>query len=85
MGGSLVLKHPLSTSESYVLDYERVEMETRYVAKYYNLSDIMDFLRDDFELMSIERTFTEENLGKDIEDVERDFRARQMWIHLIKK
>ena len=57
----------------------------RYVAKYYNLSDIMDFLRDDFELMSIERTFTEENLGKDIEDVERDFRARQMWIHLIKK
>ena len=60
-------------------------METRYVAKYYNLSDIMDFLRDDFELMSIERTFTEENLGKDIEDVERDFRARQMWIHLIKK
>ena len=85
MGGSLVLKHPLSTSESYVLDYERVEMETRYVAKYYNLSDIMDFLRDDFELMSIERTFTEENLGKDIENVERDFRARQMWIHLIKK
>ena len=50
---------------------KRVEMETRYVAKYYNLSDIMDFLRDDFELMSIERTFTEENLGKDIENVEK--------------
>ena len=84
-GGSLVLKHPLSTSESYVLDYERIEMETRYVAKYYNLSDIMDFLRDDFELISIERTFTRKNLGKDLENVERDSRARQMWIHLIKK
>ena len=79
------MKHPLSTSESYVLDYERIEMETRYVAKYYNLSDIMDFLRDDFELISIERTFTRKNLGKDLENVERDSRARQMWIHLIKK
>jgi hypothetical protein len=38
-----------------------------------------------FELMHIERTFTTENSGKFLQNIECDERARQMWIHLIKK
>tara|TARA_B100001142_G_scaffold126224_1_gene128105 strand:+ start:2903 stop:3613 length:711 start_codon:yes stop_codon:yes gene_type:complete len=84
-GGSLILKHPLSTVETFVLDYERKEMETRYIAKYYNLTDLMEMLNDYFDLVKIERVFTKENLGEDLQNIERDNRARQMWIHLIRK
>ena len=84
-GGSLILKHPLSFTESFLLDYHRDDMDTRYISKYYNLPDIMQFFKDKFELMKIERTFTRELTGEHLEEIERDHRARQMWIHLEKK
>ena len=84
-GGWLVLKHPLSFTESYLLDYHREDMETRYIAKYYNLPDIMEVFVEDFELLMIERTFTKVSIGEKIDDIERDPRARQMWICLEKK
>tara|TARA_B100000700_G_scaffold105902_1_gene119614 strand:+ start:1654 stop:1839 length:186 start_codon:yes stop_codon:yes gene_type:complete len=60
-------------------------MGTRYIAKYYNLPDIMEVFVEDFELMMIERTFTKVSIGEKIDDIERDPRARQMWICLEKK
>tara|TARA_B100001250_G_scaffold298838_1_gene260418 strand:- start:598 stop:1308 length:711 start_codon:yes stop_codon:yes gene_type:complete len=84
-GGSLVLKHPLSTAETYVLDYERKEMKTRYIAKYYNLTDLMEILNNSFELMKIERVFTKEELGEELQNIEKDARSRQMWMHLRRK
>ena len=84
-GGNLILKHPLSLTQSFILDYYRDEMETRYVSHYYNLPDIMKFFEENFELMRIERTFTKFSVGEKINEVERDPRARQMWICLEKK
>lgn len=83
--GWLVLKHPLSLTESYLLDYHRDDMGTRYIAKYYNLPDIMEVFGENFELLRIERTFTKVSIGEKIDEVERDSRARQMWICLEKK
>ena len=86
-GGQLILKHPLSFTESYLLDYYREDMATRYISMYYNLPDIMGFFIENFELMSIERTFREEDplVGEFLMEIERDPRARQMWITLEKK
>ncbi len=83
--GTLILKHPLSIKDSYVLDYESKEMDTRYIAKYYNLTDIMEVLFEKFELIKIERVFTENNLGEDLNKIEKDPRARQMWMYLVRK
>jgi cyclopropane fatty-acyl-phospholipid synthase-like methyltransferase len=83
--GTLILKHPLSVKNSYVLDYERKEMDTRYIAKYYNLTDIMAALFEKFELIKIERVFTEDNLGEDLNKIENEPLARQMWLHLLRK
>ena len=60
-------------------------MKTRYISKYYDLNDLMRPFNDDFELMKIERTFTESNVGPLLEKIEVDARARQMWLHLVKK
>ena len=62
-------------------------MATRYISMYYNLPDIMGFFIENFELMSIERTFREEDplVGEFLMEIERDPRARQMWITLEKK
>jgi len=83
-GGSLLLKHPLSVVGTYSKDYVRKEMETRYISEYHDLNKIMKPFLGKFELMTIERVFTKENVGLHIVDVETDFRARQMWLHLIK-
>ena len=84
-GGKLILKHPLAFTESFVLDYFREDMETRYISKYHNLTDVMKYLEEDFELLEISRTFTEGVVGERLSEIERDPRARQMWIHLEKK
>ena len=60
-------------------------METRYISMYYNLTDVMKYLEENFELLKIGRTFTEEVVGERLSEIERDPRARQMWIHLEKK
>ena len=84
-GGSLILKHPLATVPSYLKDYIREEMDTRYIARYHDLNDLMAPLNDSFEIHSIERTFTLENSGENLSIIETDERARQMWIHLKKR
>ena len=84
-GGSLILKHPLSCVPTYLLDYYREDMQTRYISKYYDLNELMRPLLKDFDLLSIERTFTESNVGPLLDKIEVDERARQMWIHLVKK
>jgi len=84
-GSSLIMKHPLACVESFTLDYTREEMKTRYIARYYDLNELMRPFLGRFELMRIERTFTEENVGEILPLIERDERARQMWIHLEKK
>ena len=84
-GGSLILKHPLSFTDSYLLDYIREDMNTRYISMYYNLPELMKFFTEDFELMKIQRTFTETLVPGRLAEIERDPRARQMWIHLEKK
>jgi len=84
-GGSVILKHPLSSVPSYIKDYVREEMDTRYIAKYHDLNDLMKPFLSNFELMKIERTFTIQNSGVNLEKIESDERARQMWIHLVKK
>ncbi len=83
--GSLILKHPLSSDDTYTVDYHRVEMNTRYVSTYYNISDIMDYFGEEFNLLGYERTFTEENLGERLSEIENHDSTRQMWIHLEKK
>ncbi len=84
-GGHLVIKHPLAFTDSFLLDYYREGMETRYIANYYNLTDLMVHLEENFELLGINRTFTEQTVGDRLAEIERDPRARQMWIHLEKK
>tara|TARA_B100001123_G_C15302042_1_gene1021365 strand:+ start:1113 stop:1559 length:447 start_codon:yes stop_codon:yes gene_type:complete len=85
-GGSLILKHPLSCVGTFLLDYYREDMHTRYISKYYDLNDLMRPFLGDFELISLERTFTESNIGLSVLDkIEVDERARQMWIHLVKR
>lgn len=83
--GLILLKHPLSFGDTFVLDYHRDEMDTRYISSYYGLKDLMEVFREKFELMSISRTFTEENVGDLLQSIERDDRARQMWVLFSKK
>ena len=84
-GGYLILKHPLSFVQTYLLDYYREDMQTRYISKYYDLNDLMRPFLKNFDLLSIERTFNESNVGPLLGQIEVDERARQMWIHLVKK
>ena len=79
------MKHPLSFTDTYLLDYIREDMGTRYISMYYNLPELMKFFTEDFELMKIQRTFTETLVPGRLAEIERDPRARQMWIHLEKK
>ena len=58
---------------------------TRYISMYYNLPELMKFFTEDFELMKIKSTFTETLVPGRLAEIERDPRARQMWIHLEKK
>ena len=83
--GLLLLKHPLSFGSTFVLDYHREEIDTRYISSYYDLKDIMDVFKENFELISISRTFTKKNVGNLLESIERDERAKQMWILFSKK
>jgi len=83
--GKLLLKHPLSFGESFLLDYHREEMDTRYISSYFNFTDIMESFGPDFELLSMNRTFTSENVGELLPSIERDERAMQMWILFSKK
>ena len=84
-GGNLILKHPLSSHDTYKVDYHREEMNTRYVSIYYNIHDIMDYLGEEFNLLGYERTFNEENLGERLSEIENHESTRQMWIRLEKK
>ena len=81
----LLLKHPLSYNETFVLDYHRGEMDTRYISSYYNMDDLMSVFDDYFELLSSDRTFTEKNMGDVLQHIERDERAVQMWLLFSKK
>ena len=81
----LLLKHPLSYNETFVLDYHREEMDTRYISSYYNMGDLMSVFDDYFELLSSDRTFTEKNMGDILQHIERDERAVQMWLLFSKK
>ena len=83
--GLLLLKHPLSYEDTFVLDYHRDEMDTRYISSYYGMKDIMRAFKEKFELMSIARTFTKKNVGDLLKSIERDERAKQMWILFQKK
>ena len=83
--GSLILKHPLSSGDTYTVDYHREEMDTRYVSTYYNISDIMDYFGEEFKLLGYERTFTEENIGERLSEIENHESTRQMWLRLEKK
>ena len=81
----LLLKHPLSFNETFVLDYHREEMDTRYISSYYNMNDLMGVFDDYFELLSSDRAFTEKNMGDVLQHIERDERAVQMWLLFSKK
>ena len=47
--------------------------------------DIVDYFGEEFKLLGYERTFTEENLGERLSEIENHESTRQMWLRLEKK
>ncbi len=78
-GGLLILKHPLSFSETFLFDGYSNFLQSRYISKYRNFND-MNYLFKEFELIKMDRIFTQENLQEQLPVVETSERTKQMWM-----
>lgn len=84
-GGYLMLKVPTTTEESFIFQGYSDLLKSDYYSKYRNAADIREASLLYFDLIKMERTFTSENLGNDLDTIERHETTKQNWFLFKKK